>query len=140
MATVYDVRASDVIDLAAERLREKVKRPAYVEFVKSGAGRERAPADPNFWYVRSASILRQVYLNGPVGVSRLRTKYGNKREHVVHKKHHVKASGSIIRDAFKELERVGYVKNTKAGRVITPQGRSFIDRICKEIAGQQRAS
>jgi small subunit ribosomal protein S19e len=96
-------------------------------------GRERLPSDPNFWYIRSASILRQVYLNGPVGVSRLRTKYGCKQEHTVHHKHHVKAGGSIIRDALIELQKAGYVKNTKAGRVITPAGKSFMDKICKEI-------
>jgi len=137
MVTVYDVKASDVIGLAAERLKDKVKKPAYMSFVKSGSGRERMPSDPNFWYVRSASILRQVYINGPVWVSRLRTKYGNKKEHVVHRKHHIKAGGSIIRDALIELERAGYVKNTKAGRVITPQGKSFIDKICKELYSRQ---
>lgn len=137
MVTVYDVKASDIIGLAAERLKDKIKKPAYMSFVKSGSGRERMPSNANFWYVRSASILRQVYMNGPVGVSRLRTRYGNKKEHVVHRKHHVKAGGSIIRDALIELGKVGYVKNTKAGRVITPQGRSFIDKICKELYSRE---
>ena len=137
MVTVYNVKASDVIILAAERLHDKLKKPAYMDFVKSGSGRERLPSDPNFWYVRSASILRQVYMNGPVGVSRLRTKYGKKQEHVVHKKHHVRAGGSIIRDSMIELEKAGYVKNTKAGRVITPAGKSFMDKICKEVSSKQ---
>jgi small subunit ribosomal protein S19e len=140
MATVYDVKASDVVSLAAERLKDKLKKPAYMSFVKSGAGKERMPLSQDFWYVRSASILRQVYMNGPVGVSRLRTKYGNKKEHVVHRKHHVRAGGSIIRDAMLGLEKAGYLKNTKAGRVITPQGKSFIDKICKELYGKQHAT
>jgi small subunit ribosomal protein S19e len=138
MATVYDVKASDVIGLAAERLRDKLKKPAYMGFVKSGSGRERMPVDPNFWYIRSASILRQVYMNGPVGVSRLQTKYGKKKEHVIHHKHHVRAGGSIIRDSLIELEKAGLVKNTKAGRVITPQGKSFVDKVCKELSGQSK--
>lgn len=138
MATVYDVKSSDVVSLAAERLKEKLKQPAYIGTVKSGAGKERLPASPDFWYTRSASILRQVYVNGPVGVSRLRTKYGNRKEHVVHRKHHVRAGGSIIRDALIGLEKAGYVKNTKLGRVITPAGKSFIDKICKELAGKQQ--
>jgi small subunit ribosomal protein S19e len=133
MVTVYDVKAPDVISLVAERLKGKVQKPSYIGFVKSGAGRERMPVDPDFWYIRSASILRQVYMNGPVGVSCLRTKYGKKQEHVIHKKHHVKAGGSIIRDALIELQKAGLVKNTKAGRIITPLGKSFMDKICKEI-------
>ena len=133
MANIYDVKASDFIRVASERLREKMKKPKYIDFVKSGANKERMPIDPNFWYVRSASILRQVCINGPVGVSRLRTRYGSRKEHVVHRRHHRQAGGSIIRDSLMELEKLSLVKNTKAGRVITPQGRSFVDKICKEI-------
>ncbi len=133
MANIYDVKASDVIRLASERLKDKLKKPYYVDFVKSGANKERVPQDPNFWYVRSASILRFVYMNGPVGVSRLRTKYGSRKEHVVHRRHHVKSGGSVLRDAMIELEKAKLVKSTKEGRVITPQGRSFLDKICKEI-------
>lgn len=133
MANVYDVKASDVVRLAAERLKGKLDRPAYIDFVKSGANKERVPQDPDFWYVRSASVLRQVYLNGPIGVSRLRTRYGSRKEHVVHKRHHTKSGGSIIRDSLQGLEKLNYIKNTKKGRVITPQGKSFLDKIAKEL-------
>lgn len=134
MSNLYDVKASEVVRIAAERLKGKVKKPAYIDFVKSGPSKERVPHDRDFFYVRSASLLRQVYLNGPIGVSRLRTKYGSRKEHVIHRRHHMKAGGSIIRDALIELEKINYVKNTKAGRIITPQGRSFVDKICSEIA------
>jgi small subunit ribosomal protein S19e len=133
MANIYDVKASDVIRLTSERLKDKIKKPAYMDFVKTGPNKERQPSDPDFWYTRNASILRYVYLNGPVGVSRLRTKYGSRKEHVVHRRHHVKAGGSIIRDSLIELEKLKFVKSTKAGRIITPQGKSFLDKICKEI-------
>ncbi|MFI5412434.1 MAG: 30S ribosomal protein S19e [Candidatus Micrarchaeales archaeon] len=133
MANIYDVKASDFIKLASERLKEKMKKPSYIDFVKSGANKERIPQDPDFWYVRSASVLRQVCINGPVGVSRLRTRYGSRKEHVVHRRHHARAGGSIIRDSLIELEKLNFVKNTKSGRVITPQGTSFIDKICKEL-------
>jgi len=133
MANIYDVKASDFIKVASERLKDKMKKPPYMDFVKSGPNKERMPQDPNFWYVRSASILRQVCINGPVGVARLRTRYGSRKEHVVHRRHHRQAGGSIIRDSFIELEKLSLVKNTKAGRVITPQGKSFVDKVCKEI-------
>lgn len=133
MANIYDVKSSEVIKLASERLKAQLKKPAYIDFVKSGANKERVPQDPDFWFVRSASILRQVYLNGPIGVSKLRTRYGSRKEHVVHRRHHRKAGGGIIRDALQGLEKEGYVKNTKAGRVITPKGKSFLDKIAKEL-------
>jgi small subunit ribosomal protein S19e len=134
MSSIYDVKASEVVRAAAERLKGKIKKPDYVNMVKSGPSKERVPQDKDFFYVRSASLLRQVYLNGPIGVSRLRTKYGSRKEHVVHRRHHMKSGGSIIRDALQELERLKYVKNTKAGRVVTPEGRSFLDKIASEIA------
>lgn len=135
MVNAYEVKAADLVRLTAERLKGKINKPAYIDFVKSGAGKERVPQDPDFWYIRSASILRQVYLNGPIGVSRLRTRYGNLKGHVVHHHHHARAGGSIIQDALVELEKAKYVKATKAGRVITPEGRSFVDKLCKEIGG-----
>ena len=137
MANVYDVKGAEIVKLAAERLKDKIKKPAYVDYVKSGANRERVPADTNFWYVRSASILRQVYLNGPIGVSRLKTRYGSRKEHVVHRRHHKSAGGSIIRDALQELEKAGYVKTStvrgRKGRIITKEGKSFLDKIAKEL-------
>lgn len=138
MSNVYDVKASELVKAAAEKLKPMVKKPKYVDVVKSGAGRERPPQDPDFWFIRTASILRQVYLNGPIGVERLRTRYGKRLEHVVHRKHYTKAGGSIISDALKELENIKFIKNTKAGRVITPQGQAFLDRISKDIGKSEQ--
>ncbi|MGC8496198.1 MAG: 30S ribosomal protein S19e [Candidatus Micrarchaeia archaeon] len=139
MSNIYDVKASELVKVAAEKLKPLVKKPDYVDYVKSGAGRERPPQDPDFWYIRTASILRQVYLNGPVGVSRLSTRYGKRQEHVVHKKHYIRAGGSIISDAFKELERIGFVKKAKNGRVITPKGQAFLDGISKELSNEVKS-
>jgi small subunit ribosomal protein S19e len=141
MANVYEVKSADLVKVAALRLKEKgLKKPGYVDFVKSGPSKERVPHDPDFWFTRSASILRQVYLNGPIGVSKLRTRYGGRKEHVVHRHHHMKAGGSIIRDSMIELERLKLVHNTKEGRVITPQGKSFLDKIANELKGPSRGS
>ncbi|MCL4404606.1 MAG: 30S ribosomal protein S19e [Candidatus Marsarchaeota archaeon] len=138
MANVYDVDASELVKLAAEKLKGKVKKPEYINYVKSGASKERVPEDPDFWYMRTASILRQIYLNGPVGVSKLRTRYGSRKDHVIHHHHHMPASGSIISDAFKELETLEYVKKTDKGRIITPKGKSFMDKLSNELSGHNQ--
>jgi small subunit ribosomal protein S19e len=134
MSNVLDVKASELVKAASLQLKDKMKKPAYIEYVKSGANTERPPISPDFWYVRSASILRQVYLNGPIGVSKLRVRYGSRKDHSMHRRHHVDAGGSIIRDAFQALETLKFVQKTKKGRVITPQGKSFLDKISSEIA------
>ncbi|MGC8662702.1 MAG: 30S ribosomal protein S19e [Candidatus Micrarchaeia archaeon] len=134
MANVNDVDANALIKKTAEKLKEaKISKPSYVGFVKSGAGKDRVPQQNDFWYIRCASLLRQVYLNGPIGISRLRTRYGSRKEHLVRRHHHYKAGGSMIKDVFDVLEKLGYVKKTTAGREITEAGKSFLDKLSNEI-------
>ena len=135
MANVNDVKADILIKALSEKLKaSEFKKPGYVDYVKSGAGKDRLPDSKDFWYMRGASILRQIYLNGPVGVERLRNRYGNRKESVVHKKHHMKAGGSIIRDAMMQLESLQLVEKGKRGRIITAKGKSFVDKACNEIS------
>ncbi len=134
MANVYNVDGSALIKKTAEKLKEQgIAKPKYVGFVKSGPSRERVPKDSDFWYVRCASLLRQIYINGPVGISRLRTRYGTRKAHVVTRQHHMRSGGSMIKDAFDVLEKLNYIKKTPKGRVITPAGRSFLDKISNEL-------
>jgi len=73
MVTVYDVDANKLIEKAAEKLKGmKIKKPAFVGIVKSGAHAERPPDQDDFWYFRCASILRQVDVNSTVGTNKLR--------------------------------------------------------------------
>src|SRR5580658_383180 len=134
MANVLEVDAQKLITVTAGKLKESgIPRPKYIDFVKSGPGKERVPESEDFFYARCASILRQVYLKGPIGISKLRTKYGSKRAHWVRRHHHYRAGGSIIKDAFDALEKKGYIKTTKTGRIITPGGKSFLDKLSNEI-------
>jgi len=135
MSDVYEVSAPELVREAAKGLKAVMKQqPEYLHYVKTGANKERQPDDPDFWYVRSASLLRYVYANGPVGVSRLRTRYGSRKEHTVHRKHHVRAGGSIIQDSLNALEQAGLVRKTKSGREITAKGRSFLDKVSGGIS------
>ena len=134
MANVYQVEPGKLIGVAAQRLKAKgIAKPKYIDYVKSGPSRERIPDNKDFWYVRSASILRQVYLSGPIGVERLRTRYGSRKGHVVSRHHHANAGGSIITDSLNALEKAGYIKKGNSGREITPSGKSFLDKIANEI-------
>ncbi len=137
MPTIHDIDAQILIKEIAEKLKGKVERPDYIDFVKTGAGRERPPASKDFWYIRCASLLRYIYLNGPIGISRLRNKYGNRKRHIAYiHHHHYKAGGSIIKDALDQLEKLGYITKVKKGRIITPQGRSFVDHIINDMVAK----
>lgn len=134
MADVFQVEPGRLISVAAQKLKEKgIAKPKYIEYVKTGPSKERIPDNKDFWYIRSASLLRQVYIGGPIGVARLRTRYGSRKGHVISRHHHADAGGSIITDSLNALEKAGYIKKGKKGREITPSGRSFLDKIANEI-------
>ena len=134
MANVYEVESDELVKKAAEKLKEQnIAKPAYIDYVKSGAGRDRPPSEESFWYMRCASILRQAYINGPIGIAKLRVRYGNRKRHMVTHPHHKRAGGSLIKDAFDTLEKAGYVEKTKTGRIITGKGKSFLDKIAGEL-------
>jgi small subunit ribosomal protein S19e len=108
--------------------------------VKTGVHKEMPPENPDWWFVRCASILRRVYIDGPVGVSRLRTFYGGKQRRPVATGAFAKGSGSIVREALQQLEKAGYVKKMKTGRQITKEGQSFLDDMAHGIKSKLQES
>ena len=136
MPTVYDIPSNILIRRLAQELksREEIAAPEWMLFVKTGAHKERAPDDPDFWFVRCASILRKVYLNGPIGTEKLRIKYGGRKRRGVKPNKFQKSSGAIVRTALQQLESAGFVKKrgTK-GREMTDIGRSYLDKLSSTL-------
>ena len=139
MTTVYDVPADKLIIKAAAELKEKpeITPPAWAAFAKTGAHKEMPPEDPDWWYIRAAAVLRRVYVDGPVGVERMRSVYGGKKDRGSKPSKTVKGSGSVLRKSLQQLEAAGYVRHGKDGRSVTPQGASFLDGIAHSITTDQ---
>jgi small subunit ribosomal protein S19e len=134
MTTVYDVKAEPLIMEVAEELEDEIEEPEWTDFVKTGVDRERPPEQENWYYIRCAAILRKIYLDGPLGVSRLRTVYGGNRNKGHGPEHHGKASGKVIRQALQDLEEAGYLETEEGeGRKITDSGKSFLDNKSTEL-------
>ncbi len=133
MATVYDVPADVLIKRVAERLKDMVAPPEWAKYVKTGVHKQRSPEQDDWWYFRLASVFRRVYIDGPVGIERLRTYYGGRKRRGVKPPKFRKGSGTIIRSALHQLEQLGFVTKTKEGRIVTPMGRSFLDKIATEL-------
>ncbi|MCS7121033.1 MAG: 30S ribosomal protein S19e [Archaeoglobaceae archaeon] len=131
--SVYDVPADLLIQKVADKLKEMVAPPEWAKYVKTGTYKQRSPEQKDWWYLRLASIFRRIYLDGPVGIERLRTFYGGRKRRGVKPPHFRKGSGAIIRNALHQLEQLGFVQKTKNGRILTPYGRSFLDRIANEV-------
>lgn len=125
-----------LIEELAQYLKENVKEvqpPEWSLYAKTGCFKDRVPDDPDWWYKRCASLLRKLYLYGPVGVERLRTAYGGRTRNTMKRKHFRKAGGSAIRKALQQLEAAGLVQRTQKGRVLTNKGKSLLDNIALTI-------
>jgi small subunit ribosomal protein S19e len=135
MVSVRDVNPQKFIERLKEELKkiEEIKEPEWAKFVKSGVHRQRPPEQKDFWYIRASSILRRIYLDGPVGVERLRSYYGGRKPG--HPKHFAKGSGKIIRVILQQLEKAGFVEKVeKKGRKITAKGKKFLEKIASEVS------
>ena len=136
MATVYDVPGDLLVERVAQKLKviPEIKPPEWAPFVKTGRHKERLPEQDDWWYYRVASVFRKIYIDGPVGIERLRTWYGGRKNRGHAPEHFYKGSGSIIRKALQQLEAAGFVtKVSGEGRIVTPKGRSFLDKVATEL-------
>jgi|TARA_Y100000310_G_scaffold341807_2_gene442237 small subunit ribosomal protein S19e len=140
MGTIYSSDPSELIEKASEELKkvESIKAPSWSIMVKTGMHKERPPTNNDWWHTRTASILRQVYIKGPIGVSKLRNKYGGKKNRGMKKSHFYKGSGSIIRKIMQQLEAAGFVKKEEKavhrGKLVTKEGKQFLDKIASTIS------
>ncbi|WOF15766.1 30S ribosomal protein S19e [Methanoplanus sp. FWC-SCC4] len=131
MTTVYDIPPDVLIEKVAGELEklDAIETPEWANFAKTGVHKQMPPKDEKWWFKRAASILRRVYVDGPVGVQRLRSFYGGKQDRGSKPYQFRRGSGSVTRKALQQLEAAGFVENTKDGRVVSPAGRAFIDGV-----------
>ena len=140
MTTVYDVPAEELIEALIDTLEaeDAVEAPEWIAFTKSGADRELPPEQDQFWTRRTASLLRKVAVDGPVGVGALQTEYGGSKQgsnrYQVRPKHSAGGSGNVIRTALQQLEEAGYVETAEGeGRKVTPEGQALLDDVAEDV-------
>lgn len=138
---VYGLSAQEYNLKLAEALKKipEFKVPEWINFVKSSPSKERPIEDPDFWHKRSASILKQIYKNKAVGVNRLRTKYGSRKNKGHKPDRFMKSGGKIIRTIFQQSDAAGFTeivkvgKGKKSGRQLTEKGKKFLEGVGGEI-------
>ncbi len=136
MTTVYDVPPGLLIEKLKEQLQAegKIKPPEWAKFARTGVHTEKAPVQQDWWYRRVAAVLRKVYVNGPVGSTRLAAEFGGRRDDGSAPYHPRRGSRSVAREAMQQLESLGYLSRLeKKGRTITPAGRKLLDGIAHGI-------
>lgn len=145
MVNIYDVDPGKLIEKLADELKkiESITAPEWAKFAKTGAGKERPPVKKDWWHARAASVMRKVYLVGPVGVSKLRKKYSAKKNRG-HKPERVYVgSGNILRKILQQLEKaelLKYVeKGVHKGRIVTSKGEKLLNQAAKNLLEKDSA-
>jgi len=137
---VYDIDAQEFNLKLADALKKvpEFEVPEWSFYVKSGCAKERPIDDPDFWHKRAASILKQIYKKKILGVNRLKTKYGSKKNRGFAPEKFRKSGGKIIRTILQQSDKAGFteiakavksVRSRKPGRQLTAKGKEFLERI-----------
>ena len=115
-----------------------IEPPSWGAFVKTSMDRKHPPTNPDWWYIRAASIMRKLYLLGPIGVSRLRKYYGGRHRPGMRPPRHVKGGGAIVRRLLQQLEKAGFVTTQgRKGRILTPKGRQLMEQAVKALTSKR---
>jgi len=136
---VKSVDAADFIAAFAKHLKSsgKMVPPAYAEFCKTSCAKELSPLNPDWFYIRAASIARHIYLR-PCGVGNLRLVYGGLKSNGVRPNRYSRAAGGLIRNILQQLEAMEIVEKCPVGRKVsgrrvTSKGRRELDNIAKQV-------
>jgi small subunit ribosomal protein S19e len=137
LTTPHDVPASKFIKKLSKYIKENVDQvqpPAWAAIAKTGQHTEKQPQEADWWYTRTASILRKVYVHGPIGLETLRADYGGRKGFSVRPNHASKGGGSNIRKILQQLEAAGLVQTIRPkGRVMSPKGRKMLQEVSQDL-------
>ena len=108
-----------------------------------------SPYDPDWLYIRAASVAYQLYMRGKVGVNTLRKHYSKKQRMGTCTEHSRLTSGKCIRYCLIELEHAQLVgkmqfeddkdgNSTMMGKALTKKGQTDMDRIASKIAKEKK--
>merc|ERR550525_1803232 len=133
VVTVKDVEADKFITAFAQHLKRqgRFEIPKWADVVKTGKNKELPPNDPDWLYVRTASMVRKIYIRGGIGVGAFRKVYGGQKRRGTCTNIYTKASGKIARYVLQQLEEMGLVEQDEdnGGRRITKEGQRELDTV-----------
>jgi small subunit ribosomal protein S19e len=119
----------------------EVTPPAWSATAKTSSHKEFPPQDRDWWYLRCASLLRKLYIHGPIGISRLRVEYGGRKRKGRRIEHVRPGGGSSIREPLQQLEKAGLVAHAeKEGRKLSKEGVSMLNKLAAQVLKETRSS
>merc|ERR1712071_100508 len=125
------------------RLRRRLRRfleeigqntvPKWSDYAKTACHKQLAPANDDWFYIRTAAVARQLYIKGTLGTGRMATIYGGSANRGFRPSHTRKGNGHIARLAFQQLEAMKLVEKADKGRKLSKDGQRDMDRVAAQI-------
>ncbi|KAL8471698.1 hypothetical protein ACS0TY_029081 [Phlomoides rotata] len=114
---VKDVSPHEFVKAYAAHLKRsgKMELPEWTDIVKTGVLKELAPYDPDWYYIRAASMARKVYLRGGLGVGAFQRIYGGSKRNGSRPPHFGKSSGAIARNILQQLQTMNIIELDSRG-------------------------
>jgi small subunit ribosomal protein S19e len=137
VVTVKDVEADKFIKAFSQHLKRqgRFEIPKWADVVKTGKNKELPPLDPDWLYVRTAAMVRKIYIRKGMGVGAFRKVFGGQQRRGTCTNKASKGSGKIARYILQQLDEMGLVeKSEDGGRVITKEGQRELDTVAVQAA------
>jgi small subunit ribosomal protein S19e len=136
--TVRDVAADKFVKAYSEVLKnnDKFLVPKWVDSIKTGVSKELAPYDPDWYYIRAASVARKIYLRQGTGVGALKKAYGGAYRRGAVPNKHQDAAGGLIRTILLSLDGLNITEACPKGkgRQVTRVGQQALDLVAGQVA------
>merc|ERR1740131_533272 len=137
VCTLKDVESRKFISEFAQHLKRqgRFEIPKWADILKTSVHKELPPNDPDWLYVRTAAMVRKVYIRGGMGVGAFRKVYGGQQRRGTCTNTFCKSSGKIARYILQQLEEMGLVEQDEnGGRKITKEGQRELDTVAVQAA------
>ena len=141
-ATLRDVSGAKWVKAMAAHLKQSGKLfvPNCTELMKQSHANERAPQNPDWFFLRCAAVLRRVYVRPGTGYGGLSKAFGLKKNNGSRPEKPIKASRGLLHWACRSLEGLKLLqKGKESGRVLTREGRRKCDAIAFNVKSGRKA-
>lgn len=111
----------------------KVVLPQDYDIMKTGEGRELAPDDDDWYYLRVASIVRQIAKKGVVTPGFLAERYGSRKNRGCKPSKYVPGYREIGESVLENLRGMGWIDEKDSADMLTEQGKTVVREIIEKV-------